>query len=178
MSRWRRAVWYIRTQHFEEHAAPSSENYDIRFTSSAVTYLPDYTASYSTQHRDINKLHICRPPVVFRYYTWELTKNYSRTTCKRASVSPVKPWSDTRENRALLLLRHCWKAWRHCGTRGGHVTPPHSCVIQVFIAVAWQQAKRGDTTRGATRHDTEKTPLRLLLRNRGNMFRGYGSCMA
>jgi hypothetical protein len=79
------------------------------------------------------------------------TTNLPRTTRKRASVSP---WSDTRENRALLLLRHCGNAWSQFGTRGGHVTHPHSCVIQVFIAVAWQQARGGDARRSATRHST------------------------
>jgi hypothetical protein len=73
-----------------------------------------------------------------------------RTTRKRASVSPINPWSDPRETllpTVLLLLRHCWKAWRHCWR--GHVTSPHSCVVQVFIVAVWQQARRG-----ATRHGT------------------------
>jgi hypothetical protein len=38
-------------------------------------------------------------------------------TRKRASVSPINPWSDTRETllpTVLQLLRHCWR---------GHVTP-------------------------------------------------------
>jgi hypothetical protein len=52
-----------------------------------------------------------------------------------------------RETGALLLLHHCGNALRHCWR--GHVTPPHSCVIPVFIAVAWQQARRG-----AIRHGT------------------------
>jgi hypothetical protein len=52
------------------------------------------------------------------------------TTRKLTSVSPINPWSDTRENIAFLLLRHCWNAWRHCWR--GHVTFSHSCVIQVF----------------------------------------------
>jgi hypothetical protein len=108
----------------------------------------------------------------------ELTENYSRTTCKRASVSPINPWSDTRENRALLLLCHCGNAWRHFGARGGHVTHPQSCVIQVFIAVAWQRARRRRVGRGATRLGMEITRFRLLFRNRGNMFRCYSSCMA
>jgi hypothetical protein len=72
----------------------------------------------------------------------ELSENYCsllpRTTPKRASVSPISPWSDMQKNRALLLLRQCGNAWRHCGTRGGHVTHPHSCccAIQVFTPVA------------------------------------------
>jgi hypothetical protein len=37
----------------------------------------------------------------------------------------------------LLLLRHCWNAWHHSWR--GHMTHPHSCVIQVFTAVALQQ---------------------------------------
>jgi hypothetical protein len=61
------------------------------------------------------------------------------------------------------------------------VTPPHSCVVQVFTVSPSNErgeAMRGVTGRGATRHDMEKTPLRLLLHNRGNVFRGYGSFMA
>jgi hypothetical protein len=76
------------------------------------------------------------------------TENSPRTTAishreltrKRASVSSINPWSDTRET--LQLLRHCWNAWRHC--RRGHMTHLRSCIIQVFIAVAWQQMRRGD----------------------------------
>jgi hypothetical protein len=63
-----------------------------------------------------------------------------RTTRELASVSPINFWSDTRETllpTVLLLLRHCWNPWCHCWR--GQVTPPHSCVIQVFIAVAWQR---------------------------------------
>jgi hypothetical protein len=114
---------------------------------------------------------------------------YRKLTSKRASVSLINPWSDTQETllpTVLLLLRHCWNAWRHCWR--GHVIPPHSCVIQVFIAVAWQRARRGDARRGTTPHGTaelgsaclgtEKTPVRLLLRNRGKVFLSYGSCMA
>jgi hypothetical protein len=59
----------------------------------------------------LRTFHRCLPP---------------RTTRERASVSRVNPWSDTRETRALLLLRHCWR---------GHVIPPHSYVIQVFMDV-------------------------------------------
>jgi hypothetical protein len=69
----------------------------------------------------------------------------TRTPCKRASVSPINPWSDTRGmlfHTVLQLLRRCWNAWRHCWR--GHVTPLHSCFIQVIIVVAWQQTRRGD----------------------------------
>jgi hypothetical protein len=31
---------------------------------------------------------------------------------------------------------------------------------------------------GSARHGTEKTPLHILLRNRGSVFRCYSSCMA
>jgi hypothetical protein len=55
---------------------------------------------------------------------------------------------------------------------------PHSCVILVFIAVSWQQTRWGHATRCATRLGTEKTPLRLLLHNRGSVFRCYSFCMA
>jgi hypothetical protein len=71
----------------------------------------------------------------------ELTENScnlpSRTACKRASFSPINHWSDRRETlvpTVLQLLCHCWNAWCHCWR--GHVTPPHSCVMKVFIAVA------------------------------------------
>jgi hypothetical protein len=66
------------------------------------------------------------------------TENWPITTTELASVSPINPWSDTRE--MLQLLHHCWNAWRYCWC--GHVTLPHSCIIQVFIAVAGN--KRGD----------------------------------
>jgi hypothetical protein len=107
-----------------------------------------------------------------------------RTAHKWASVSPISPRSDRRETflpKVLQLLRHCWNAWHHCWS--GHVTLPHSCVIEVFIAVAWQQPRRGDTRlvtagQGSARPGTEKTPLRLLLRNRGNVFRCYSYYMA
>jgi hypothetical protein len=64
------------------------------------------------------------------------------------TVSLVKPWSDTRETllpTVLQLLRHCWR---------GHVIPPHSCVIQVFIAT--NEARRCDATRCATRHGSAR----------------------
>jgi hypothetical protein len=61
-----------------------------------------------------------------------------RTTRKRTSVSPVNPCTDTRENRALLLLRHCWR---------GHVTPPHSCVMGT------SEARPCDASCDPSRHD-------------------------
>jgi hypothetical protein len=106
--------------------------------------------------------------------------SHPELTRKRASVSHINSWSDTRET--LQLLRHCWNAWRHCWR--GHVTLPRSCVIQVFImSPGNKKARRGDARRCATRHGsarlgTEKTPLRLLLRNCGSVFRCYSSCMA
>jgi hypothetical protein len=116
----------------------------------------------------------------------ELTENYSRATSKRASVSPINPWSDTRETllpTVLLLLRHCWNAWGHCWC--GHVTPPYSCIIQVFgcYLATRDEAMRGEARDDSSRHGrarlgTEKTPLRLLLRNCGNVFRCYNSCIA
>jgi hypothetical protein len=73
----------------------------------------------------------------------ELTAiSHRELTHKRASVSPINPWSDTRETllpTVLQLLRHCWRS---------HVTLPHSCVIQVFIAVAWQQTRQCDARHG------------------------------
>jgi hypothetical protein len=69
--------------------------------------------------------------------------SHRELTRKRASVSPKIPWSDTREMllpTVLQLLRHFWNAWRHCWRT--HVTLPHSCVIQVFIALAGN--KRGE----------------------------------
>jgi hypothetical protein len=81
--------------------------------------------------------------------------SHRELTRKRASVSPINPWPDTRETllpTVLQLLRHCWNAWRHCWR--GHVTPPHSCGIQVFIAVDCN--KRGEAIRDSSRHG-EKT---------------------
>jgi hypothetical protein len=126
----------------------------------------------------------CSHEVFFNSHLTRLppTKNSPITTPERASVSPINPWSETRETRAFLLLRHCGNTWRHCWR--GHVTPPLSCLIKVFIAVVWQQARRGEARRGRrlsrngrARLGTEKTPLRLLLRNRGNVFQCYSSCM-
>jgi hypothetical protein len=56
-------------------------------------------------------------------------------------------------------------AWRHCYR--GHVILLHSCIIQVFIAAAWQQTRRGDarlvTARhGSTRLDSARLCLALL----------------
>jgi hypothetical protein len=59
-----------------------------------------------------------------------------RTNWELTSVSPINPWSDTRKTTVLLLLHHCGNSWHHCWC--SHLTPPHSCVIQVFIAAAWQ----------------------------------------
>jgi hypothetical protein len=59
-----------------------------------------------------------------------------RTNCKRTSVSPIQPLSDTRKTTVLLPLRHCRNKWHRCWH--GHMTPPHSCVTQVFTAVACQ----------------------------------------
>jgi hypothetical protein len=64
----------------------------------------------------------------------------SWTDCNLPVRTPINPWSATRETLQLLL--HCWKAWGHCWR--GRVILPHSCVIQVFIAVAWQQTRRGE----------------------------------
>jgi hypothetical protein len=52
------------------------------------------------------------------------------------------------------------KAWRHCWRR--HVTLPNSCVIQVFIAVAWQRTRRGDAKRCATRHGSARRKHRFI----------------
>jgi hypothetical protein len=82
---------------------------------------------------------------LFSNYEPSMVVSHLELTSKRASVSPINPWSDTRETllpTLLQLLCHCWNAWRHCWR--GHVTPPHSCIIQVFIAVVWQQTRRGD----------------------------------
>jgi hypothetical protein len=88
--------------------------------------------------------------------------SHRELTRKRASVSPINPCSDTRETllkSVMQLLRHCWNAWRHCWRC--HVTPPHSCVIQAFTAVARQQRRRGDARQRATRQGlAEPSPAR------------------
>jgi hypothetical protein len=79
----------------------------------------------------------------------ELTDNCSRTSFTLS----YKP-----------LIWHAGKGFNCCVTADA-VTWPPSCVIQVFIAVAWQQTRRGDE--------------RLVTaRNRGSVFRCYSSCMA
>jgi hypothetical protein len=94
---------------------------------------------------------------------------------KTATADSYKPLDLTYGKKllivALLLTRDV--------TAGGHVTPPYSCIIQVFIAVAWQQRGgamwrdewfiHGSARVGYPRHSTEKTPLHLLLYNRGNI---------
>jgi hypothetical protein len=89
---------------------------------------------------------------IFSNYEPSAAVSHLELSRKRASVSPINPLSDTRET--LQLLYHCWKAWRHCWR--GHVTLPHSCVIQVFIAVAWQQMRRGDARLLTARLGKEK----------------------
>jgi hypothetical protein len=56
------------------------------------------------------------------------------------------------------FIWHARKRFNCCVTADSWrlVTLPHSCVIQVFIAVAWQQTRRGDATRWATRHDSAR----------------------
>jgi hypothetical protein len=85
---------------------------------------------------------------LFSNYEPSTVVSHLELTHKRASVSPINPWSDTREMflpTVLQLLRHCWR---------GHVTLPLSCVIQVFIAVAWQQTRQGDARWCVTHHST------------------------
>jgi hypothetical protein len=85
---------------------------------------------------------------VFFNYEIHAASSHRELTRRRASVSPTNPWSNTRKAllpTVLQLLRYCWR---------GQVTPPHSCVIQVFIAVAWQQTRRGDARLGTTPHGT------------------------
>jgi hypothetical protein len=75
---------------------------------------------------------------IFSHYEPSTAVCYRELTRKRASVSLTNPSSDTWETllpTVLQLLRHCW-----CD----HVTPPYSCIVQVFILVAWQQTRRGD----------------------------------
>jgi hypothetical protein len=77
---------------------------------------------------------------IFSNYEPSTAVSHLELACKHASISAINPWSDTRET--LQLLRHCWNSWHHCWR--GHVTLPHSCVIQEFIAVVWQQMRWGD----------------------------------
>jgi hypothetical protein len=72
--------------------------------------------------------------------TTNLPRLLPRTTRKRASVSPINPWSDTRETLLPTVLYSCVTVeMRDVTADAVHVTLPLSCVIQVFIAVAWQR---------------------------------------
>jgi hypothetical protein len=114
------------------------------------------------------------------------TKNSPRTTSKWASVSPINLWSDTRKNLCASTVASLLKLVTSLLTRSRDPSPL-LCHSSVY-SVAWQRARRGEARRCGVRrhsawhsraqHGTEKTPLRLLLRNCGNVFRGYGSCMA
>jgi hypothetical protein len=135
---------------------------DHRWTRTRILSLHYSSRSNGSQHRNCHGLtfqmlhiNLLFTEALFTTHAENYCNLPPRTTCKRASVSPINPWSDKRETlipTMLLLLRHCWNAWSHCWY--GHVTSPHSCVIQVFIAVAWQQVRQGDARRGATRHGT------------------------
>jgi hypothetical protein len=98
------------------------------------------TAAIILSHSTVNCSH-----EVFFNYEPHAASSHRELTRKRASVSPKNPWSDMRETllpTVLQLLRHCWNAWRCCWRL--HVTPPHSCVIQAFTAVAWHRTRGGD----------------------------------
>jgi hypothetical protein len=101
------------TSHFKSSRHTLSLHRSINFSSSL-----DFTYSSHSQPRTNQELTSrgCLPPRT----NWELT-----------SVSPINPWSNTGKTTVLLLLRHC-------GTRGGHVTPPYCCAIQAFTFVAYQ----------------------------------------
>jgi hypothetical protein len=92
--------------------------------------------------------------------------NYEPPTknCKRTLVSPINPRTDHAENTSrglsLSLSLHC------CVTS-------HPTVEVLLPSVASKRAWCGSARHGTARHGTEKTPFRLLLRNRGNVFRGY-----
>jgi hypothetical protein len=109
---------------------------------------------------------------LFSNYEPSTVVSHPEVTRKQASVSPINPWSDAGNASIVASL-----------LKRDHVTPPHSWVIQVLIAVAWQQTMRCDARlvtarQTSARLGTEKPPLRLLLRNRRSVFRCYSSCMA
>jgi hypothetical protein len=80
-----------------------------------------------------------------------------------------------RENALIVASLVTW-------SRDPSLLLRHSSVYSCCLATT----RRGDETRsrygsvrfGSVRHGTEKTPLHLLLRNRGSVFRCYSSCMA
>jgi hypothetical protein len=58
------------------------------------------------------------------------------------------------------------------------LTVARSKLLQLSLSNKRGEARRGEAKRGSARHGraqlgTEKTLLRLLLRNRGNVFRSY-----
>jgi hypothetical protein len=141
------------------------------------------TASIGLSHSTDNCSHEVffnyEPPVPFSHR--ELTQNYLRTTCKRASVSPINPmiWHSGKQNSSIVAsLRN---------TRKSRDPSPllrrpsvYSCCQATSEAMRDMAggARREWARHGRARLGTEKTPLRLLLRNRGNVFRCYSSCMA
>jgi hypothetical protein len=176
-------VFYSHVKSSHGNKIPSSS---IHFTSLHFTYNLHSqlrTLNYFTHLKSITSNHTIRTSPTMNLPRLSPTENYySRTTCKRASVSPINPWSDMRENRALLLLLHCGNAWRHFRTHGGHVTHPNSCVIQMFIAVAWQREtclpQRYVATVAGRHSQPGRQRFLLLLHDRGNMFHGYSSYVA
>jgi hypothetical protein len=104
---------------------------------------------------------------LFSNYESSTVVSHLELTRKRASVSPINPWSDMQENapsNGTSVVASLLNSWRHCWR--GHVTLPHSCVIQVFIAVASQQTRQGDARRG----DARLVTARLGLARRKHRF--------
>jgi hypothetical protein len=92
--------------------------------------------------------------------------------------TPIKPWIWHTGKRSHYCV--VANAWRHCWR--GHVTLPYYCVIQVFIAIAWQEEtcllQRCVATVATRLSRHRRHCFLLLLRNRGSVFRCYNSYMA
>jgi hypothetical protein len=97
------------------------------------------------------------------------TENWLITPPELASVSPINPWSDMRENASIVssLL-----------TRSRDSSPLLRHLSVYSCCLATNEARQCNTICHSSRLGSEKTPLRLLLRNRGSVFQCYGSCMA
>jgi hypothetical protein len=149
--------------------------------------------SNGSQHRNYNSLIKSHIPNITQEENFPLTlkafnshdqffPNYVPSTVvsnrgltrQRASVSLINPWYDTRENASIFasLLKRVTSLL----TRSRDPSPllRHPNIYSCCLAT--NEPRRcdamGDSSRlGSARLGTEKTPLRLLLRNRGSVFR-------
>jgi hypothetical protein len=126
----------------------------LYFNSIICIWTENYHSTENCSHEVVNSHD--QP---FSNYEPSMVVSHLELTRKRASVSPINPWSDTRE----MLLPTVLQLLHHPSV--------YSCCL------ATNETRRGDARQCATCHGMEKTLLRLLLCNHGNVFQGYSSCV-